>query len=231
MATISKFYLHDASSPNTGTLPSGALLGNGLAVGDVTGDATGARTARDATDTIGTANPDTESAITSNADVNPQTWGHRRFVSRPLAAQTIPFTTSWTFSYARTESNLNHNQQILGAIYVWRPSDGTRVGTGAVVIGGTEPTSAGAEEAESVSDQAGPDQAILDGDILVFDITTAFTQAMNTAYTEQFAYDGTTEANTTSCATFVTPPSALQLFAAPDSATTTFHPIPFMGGH
>lgn len=217
MATISKFYLLDAATPNTGTMPSGILQVSGTATA-TTGDATNARTARTATDVIGTSNPDLESSITAVANTSAQSWGHRRFVSAPLAAATFASGDgNWTFSYARTESNLNHNQAVRCCIYCWRPS------TGAVVVAlgasnvctpvGTEPTVAGAQQAESVTATwGGTSVTIVDGDILVFDVTTFFTQLMNTAYTEQFAYDGTTEASTTTCASFVTPPVALTLF-------------------
>lgn len=217
MATISKFYLHDAATPNAGTMPSGVLHVTSSADA-TTGDATGARTARDATNVIGTANPDTESTITANADTNQQLWGHRRFVSRPLAAHTFDFTDgNWTFSYARTESNLNHNQSIRLCMYLWRPSTGAIVGTLAndsSTFVGSEPASASTETAESLTQLFGASATTiaLDGDILVFDVTAVFTQGMATAYTEQFAYDGTTEASTTTCASFVTPPAALTLY-------------------
>jgi hypothetical protein len=211
MATISKFYLLDAATPNTGTMPTGAfILG-----ADANGDASGARTARDATDTHGSSNPDIESSITSNANTNFQDWGHRRFVSRPLAATTFSSTDgNWTFSYARSESSLNHNQSVRCLIYAWSPSSGAQVGTGSLTsLLGNEPTSASTEQAESVTGAWGlTPTTISDGDILVFEVYTQFQQAMATSYTEQFAYNGTTEGSTTTCATFVTPPSALTLY-------------------
>ncbi len=121
MATISKFYLLDAVSPNTGIMPSNSPAA--ISHGTPDGNATGASTARDATDVIGASNPDLESSITSNATTVQQIWGHRRFVSRPLAAQTINDGT-WTFSYARSESSLNHNQSVSCRPYYWRPSTG-----------------------------------------------------------------------------------------------------------
>lgn len=215
MATIAKFYLLDAVTPNTGTMPG---AGDAFAASnDVTGDASGARTARDATDVIGTSNPDIESSVTANADTNPQTWGHRRFVSRPLAAHTFAVGDgNWTFSYARTESNLNHNQSVQVIITAWRPSTGSTLYTGSsdrCLLQGTEPTSAGVQQAQSVTGAWGSTSVtIQNGDILVFEVFTTFTQGMSTAYTEQFAYNGTTEGSTTTCASFVSPPAALDLF-------------------
>jgi hypothetical protein len=217
VATIAKFYALDALSPNTGTMPTfSPAQSSGFTV---TGDAAGAATARDATDVAGTSNPDIESQITSNADSTQQAWGHRRFVSRPLAAHTFAAADgNWTFSYARSESNLLHNQAIGAIVYCWRPSSGAQVGTWSVSFTGTEPASASTETAESLTAAGVNTSTIIDGDILVFDVWTAFIQGMNTAYTDQFAYNGTTEASTTTCATFVTPPAALTLFAG--GATT-----------
>jgi hypothetical protein len=211
---ISRFYLLDAASPNTGTMPSASpawTLGT-----PITGDATGATIARDATDTPGISNPDLESSITSAADLNAQCWGHRRFVSRPLANQILP-TGGWHFSYARSESSLNHHQRIVCSIYAWRPATGLQVGSQSNHPTGAEPTIAATEQAESVSMSfnllAG--LAIQDEDILVFDIASQFTQDMAISYTEQFAYDGTTDADTVSCASFVDPPAALLLLGEP----------------
>lgn len=214
MATISKFYLLDAATPNTGTMPFNALLID-ITSTATTGDATGARTARDATDVAGTSNPDLESTLTSNANTTGQMWGHRRFVSRPLAAQTLPSGTNWTFSAACSESSLNHNQVLCVTIYPWRPTTGLALGPYNAFCALTEPTVAATETALSAVGASGTSLAILDGDILVFDVATTFTQSMATAYTEQFAYNGTTEASTTTCASFITPPAALTLYAAP----------------
>jgi hypothetical protein len=210
---ISRFDLLDAASPNTGTMPSDSPA---WTLGTPTGDATGATIARDATDTPGISNPDLESSITSAADLNAQCWGHRRFVSRPLANQILP-GGGWHFSYARSESSLNHHQRIVCSIYAWRPATGLQVGSQINNPTGAEPTIAATEQAESVSLSfnllAG--LAIQDEDILVFDIASSFTQDMSISYTEQFAYDGTTDADTVSCASFVDPPAALLLLGDP----------------
>lgn len=221
MATISKFYLLDAATPNTGTMPSNSpttIAGGVLGAGT---EAAGAATARDATDVSGTSNPDIESSLTSAATTTIQRLGHRRFVSRPLAAATVS-GASWTFSYARSESNLNHTTgsgvpMIKASVYAWRPTTGLRVGTGLITFGATtSPTAAATEQAESVLNDGGVALTYLDGDILVFDVYSHFQQGMATAYTDQFAYNGTTEASTTSCASFVTPPVALTLYTAAD---------------
>ena len=227
MHPISKFYLLDAVTPNSGTMPG---AGTAFAANAVSGDAAGARTSRDATDLPGTSNPDIESTVTSTASTLLQRWGHRRFVSRPLAAVTLTNADgNWTFSYARQESNLNHNQSVQASVYGWRPSTGARVGTGASNnLVGTEPTVAATQQAEAVTAAwSGVSLTLIDGDILVFEVVTEFTQAMATAYTDAFAYNGTTEASTTTCASFITPPIPIQLRrekapATIHSATATF---------
>lgn len=217
MATISKFYLRDAASPNTGTLPGAgdAFINPNAGAGT---PATGARTSRDATDVVGAANPDTESSITAAANQTAQQLEHRRFVSRPLAAHTFDSADgNWTWSYARSESNTLHNGRLTLTVYAWRPGTGARVGTaGQLAAKDGTAMSATAETADSVTFtwSAGNPVTIQDGDILVFEVNTGFTQSMSTAYTDQFAYDGTTEASSTTCASFVTPPAALTLFAA-----------------
>ena len=223
MATISKFYLLDAATPNTGTMRSDSPT---VEFGGAdTGDATGASTARDATDVAGTSQITT--TITANADLTAQVWGHRRFVSRPLAAHTFaPADGNWTLSAAFAESNLNHNAAVTCFGYIWRPGSGARVGSGnglsspgavdGFFVFLSEPTVAATEQAKTSTaawnKTAGT--TIQDGDILVFDFLVQFTQGTAKNYTDSFSYNGTTEASATSCASFVTPPAALTLFTA-----------------
>jgi hypothetical protein len=218
MTVISKFYLLEAATPNTGTMPSGFIS-------TIVGSATGALTIRDATDTHGSSNPDIESTITANANQTTQRWGHRLFVSRPLAAHTFAAADgNWTFSYARSESNTSHNMSMQCTVVAVDPATGLRRGAGSqsVLLSGTEPSSASTEEAEAITGAWGANPlTISDGDILFFEVTSVFTQGMSSAYTDQFAYDGTTEASTTTCASFVTPPAALTLFTAAAATSDT----------
>jgi hypothetical protein len=214
VATIAKFYLRDTATSNTGTMPSGVLLAGGSFTA-TDGDATGARTARTATDVAGTANPDTESLITAVANTTAQRWGHRRFVSAPLAAHTFATADgNWTFSYAATESNTSHNGFGMLSVYAWDPTGGVRRGSGNQLANPSAAMTATVETAYSNAVAWGTTLTTNDGDILVFDVVDSFTQGMSVAYTSSFAYDGTTEASTTTCASFVTPPAALTLFTA-----------------
>jgi hypothetical protein len=209
MATVAKFYLLDAATSNTGTMPSGAFAFDSPTTD---ADAT-SRNARDATDVAGTSNPDLKSTLTAAANTSLQFFGHRRFVSRPLAAHTFAVADgNWTFSYARKESNTAHHGQIRCVVDVWRPSTGLIVGVGTNVnIFGAAMTST-SEVADSATAAWSGTLAILDGDILRFEVYSEFTQTMSSAYTDSFSYGGTTEANTTTCASFVSPPVALTLF-------------------
>lgn len=221
MATVSKFYLHDAATGNTGTMPGASTPFQYTAI-SFTGYATGGQTARAADGTVGPGQ--TSSVITAAANQAPQYWGHRRFVSEPLAAHTFANADgNWTFSAANAESNLNHNQQISLMIYAWRP------GTGALVWAAqhglscwfAEPGSASTETAASATGAFFETLSILDGDILVFEVSDNFTQGMSSAYTSTFYYDGTTEASASNCASFVAPPSALTLFTGGTTYTET----------
>jgi len=225
VATISKFYLLDAATPNTGTMPTSEP---GSTFTTMTGGAAGSTTARDATDVHGSSNPDIESTFTSNANTLQQDWGCRRFVTRPLAARTFAGADgNWTFSAATSESSLNHNQSITVVVYGWRPSTGLQVGTTQMTTSLPEPTSASTETANSNTAAWGSSLTILDGDILVFDIWDSFVQSMGTAYTSNFAYNGTTEASTTTCASFISPPAAITLYTPNPARPVPTH-LPFI---
>lgn len=214
MAT--KFYLHDAASPNTDTMPSDSPAIN---VGTPTGNATGAATNRDATETIGALQ--TSSTITATANQVAQLWGHRRFVSRPLAVQTFSAADgNWTWSYARSENNLNHNMSLRLQVSLWRPSFGRQAVSNPFL--GSEPTSASTEQAESLNTIPFPAVSTVtsvDGDMLLFEVFTQFTQSKSSALTESFFYDGTVEASTTDCATFVTSPRTVTFLASGNTYT------------
>lgn len=217
MATISKFYLHDAASPVAGTLP--ATSPAAISGATVTGDATGAATPRLANDIIGVANPDTKDTVTALANATLQTWGHRRYVSAPLAAHAFTAAEgNWTFSFAVTQSNTNHNATIKVIVYMWDPVLGVRVGSGTQFVSITPTTFTGTTQTAKTGTAAlGASVTTTDGNVLIFDVYTTFTQGMSVAYTENFSYDGTVEASTTTCASFVTPPVALTLQAPPPS--------------
>lgn len=213
MATIAAFYFHDAATSNSGTMPTnspatqaGGVLGTGT-------EATGASTARSADDVLGVANPDTKSVITAAANQTAQRLGHRRFCSTPLAAQQLPTTGNWAHRWSGLESNTNHNGRLWIAKYAWRPGTGAIVGSAQLNL--IQALSATTETDSTVGNAVWTTAPLIqDGDILVFDIYSEFTQGMSSAYTDSFCYDGTTEGSTTTAASYCKPPVALTLFTA-----------------
>lgn len=218
--------MHNAATPNTGTMPTTDVLSTHLGAGS---DATGALTPRAADGTIGTANPDTEATATAAANTSAQRLILRRFVSPPLAARTFATADgTWTYSFGAYQSNANHQGLYHMRMFIWRPSTGAQVGSGALNMA---PASVMTNTTEAnFTDSSGGGStynggAILDGDILVFDWSDEFTQAMSSAYTTTFSYDGTTEGSTTTNAAFVNAPVALTLFTAGTTYTKSGHGV------
>src|SRR4051812_41201924 len=122
MATIQKLYLHAATTSDTGTLPSSSPLG-----GTATNSAPGAATNRAMDGTVGASQTSATLSTTATTSAVSQNW-FARFLSAPLAAQTIPSGT-WTLSIAGSESNTNSDFAPSVDISVWRPGTGAAVGT------------------------------------------------------------------------------------------------------
>lgn len=208
MSTVAKFYLHDAATNNTGTLPGASTLD----ASSPTVTATGASTNRDATGSLGATQ--TSIAVATNATTSAQSAWHRRFLSYPIAAQTIAAQTI-TFSMACEENNASANYLPTCGVYLWRPSTGTKIGTLLAVgsISLTEPSTvqiARSGTATSTSVTA------LDGDILVFETwRKSNAQGAATTYTDTEYYDGTTEASASSCASFVGFATPIAIYSPP----------------
>lgn len=223
MATIGpKLYLHAATTTNTGTLPGSTT--QSATTPNVT--ATGASTNRVMDGTIGTSQ--TSIALTTLAQTTAQNNWFGRWMSPPLAAQTISGTGSaWGSGGATSQSNTN--SAFTGSfcvVYAWRPSNGSRVGMivdhttssfGGMAIGMFNAaaetwTSTGATQAVTSS------VTILDGDVLVAEVWSINNQAQSkaTAYTNTVFYDGTTEGSSTTSATYmiVNDNAALTLYTA-----------------
>ena len=118
-----KFYFHDATSPNLGTLPAATTLS--ATTPNVT--AAGAGTNRDMDQTIGTSQA--SATLNTLGQTTLQRNWFRRFLSRPLAAQTLP-TGVWTIQGGADEEQNQSNMLPWGTVIkVWRPSTGTTVAT------------------------------------------------------------------------------------------------------
>jgi len=206
-ATTTKFYLHNAASPDTGTLPGASTLS--ATTPNVT--ATGASTNLDMDIAIGTAQ--VSQALTTLAVVTLQKNWFRRFLSKPLAAQTLT-TGIWTIQGGASESSLASNLLLWGAVIkVWRPSTGAAVATllDSPTLGSVEPGTTETNISKATASITGV--AINDGDILVVELWGQNTQGNTTARTNTVFYDGTTEASITSNAAFLLAPGAITMQA------------------
>lgn len=191
-----KFYWHDVATSNAGTLP-----GTGISVSVTTPTQIGSGVNRSMDAAIGGAQ--TSRLITTLAQTGTQSAMIARFLSAPIAAQTIASQTI-TVRLGASEANANSDFLPLAVIAVWRPGTGALVGRIADLVssGSTEPGTG--ETAISFQILATNGIVVLDGDVLVFEIwRAANTQVMATAYTNTVFYDGTTEGSTTSNAAHV----------------------------
>jgi hypothetical protein len=210
---VTKFYLHDATTTDTGTLPGSTDLDTG-ATPDVT--ATNASTNRSMDATIGASQVSV--AITTLAQISPsQTAWFRRFCSAPLAAQTLG-QQQVAYHAGYSESNTNTNLFPAFGVYVWRPSTGAIVGTYYAVDTSASLTEAGTSESALGMNSLTSDttsQTVLDGDILVCETwRSRRAQGMTTAYTNTFFYDGTTVDSTSSNAAYLELPGGVVMAPA-----------------
>lgn len=199
------FYFHDATTPDIGTLPvatTSAITPNVTAVG--------AGTNRDMNQTLGLAQ--VSPALTTLAVTTLQRNWFRRFVSRPLAAQTLP-TGRWAIQGVAFESNAASNMLMWGAVLkVWRPSTGAVVATllDNPQLGSVEPGTAATLITTNTTSI--PGVAVNDGDILLVELWAANTQGGATARTNTIRYDGTTESSTATPASYLEAPDTIVFY-------------------
>lgn len=200
-----KFYLHNATTTDTGTLPG---AGASVATTAPVLIASGVNRSMDAT--IGTAQASV--VLTTNAVTTAQQSLIVRFLSAPIAAQTLAAQTVFC-STAFSESSLNSNLHLQMVLAVWRPGTGAVVGrlsdwNGAVGFNASstlEPSVA-ATETTDTAPQNSTTSAVTAAadDVLVLELwrdTTA--QTMATAYTNTVFYDGTVEGSATTNAAYL----------------------------
>lgn len=207
MTTISKFYLHDAATSDTGTLPGATTV----SAATPTQTATGASTNRSMDGAVGSGQ--TSQAVSTTATKSTQSSWYRRFLSAPIAAQTFAagVITNYEVGYSQSNTNSAINAGNL-CLAVWRPLTGAIVGR----IVDNIPTTAGGDTASTTQQANGlgllsAEVTAQDGDILVAEIWTANAQSMATSYTNTVFYDGTTEASTTNEAAFILFPSPVTM--------------------
>jgi hypothetical protein len=115
----------------------------------------------------------------------------RAFASANLAALTIAAGT-WRVGLSGTESNAAADTYWNIAVYVWRPSTGTKVGTIYDAHDGTAFSSEISDGRQIIS-FSGAALAVQAGDILMFEVWHHWQHTMATAYTSNLKYDDGTE--------------------------------------
>jgi hypothetical protein len=203
-----KFYWHDATTTNTGIMPS-----TNQSATSPTITATGASTARAMTGSIGGLQ--VGPTLASNGSRTKQNNWWRTFVSPPLQAITIPVNSTWELRAAiKVNTGTNSLWNISAIVYTWRPSTGARITTiiDAVTTGiGTSASTSETDTSVALITGAGAAVTILDGDILVIEVWGTVTQTNTTSRTWTLYYDGTTEGSTTSNAAYLLAPQDLPL--------------------
>lgn len=204
-----KFYLHAATTAVAGTLPSSSVSGTAPTQ-------TASATNRTFDTSIGTGQ--TSVTLTTLAQTTTQNGVICRFISPPLEAQTLSSQVI-SMSGAFSESNASSDFIPNWVLAVWRPSTGALVGrmvdrTGvAWAEPGTTQTAGTSNAAGGVTVTA---QTAQQGDVLVIELWRApGTQGMAVAYTNIAFFDGTTEASTTNCATFIQFTNDVALYVPP----------------
>lgn len=208
MAT--KLYFHAAASSVGGTLP-GAGTQSSFTPNFSDPNAS---VNRDMSTTPGSAQ--TSAGVTASYGAVSTLVFLARFISPPLnGAQATSGTNEIvTISAAADETSLNANRTFTAAaIYVWRPSTGARIGflIDNAVAAGTEP---GTTETALTKTHACNNVAASNGDVVVVEAWSSGTPSMAASYTENWYYDGTTEASITSCAAFISWPTTTMTFQA-----------------
>jgi hypothetical protein len=214
-----KFYLHDAATGDTGTLPA-----SNATVSAKTAHQTPSLTNKSMDATIGVLQHSV--ALTTLANTVDQSTPIARFLSAPIAAQTIAVQTIG-YHFAHQQSNTNSNFDSVCVLAVWRPGTGTVVGrlldsvsTGLLANGGTTSEAAGSNSqfSTAVTSQ--------DGDVLVAELWRAVTiQGMATAYTDTVFYDGTVDDSATDNAAFILFANDVTMFTASSAIPPGLGPV------
>ncbi len=222
-----KLYFHNASASITGTLPSSEqsslTADSNLFTGE---DGTSNRSMNT---TIGVSQANLTNA--STADTSSHNYYVARWVS-PLIYETNIQAKTWTYEFGAKESNAAANWPVSGTAqairvncYVWKPSDGTKVGT---ILDGNS---------NADFEEAGTSQSVINGTfvgaavtgmtpgdaVLVFEMWAVVTQANGTSRTQDVYFDGTTENSTTSEAAFISTPQDIEF--TPTDGSETFSAV------
>jgi hypothetical protein len=199
LPSITKFYLHQAVTTATGTLPGATSYVSAQAPAAST-----SLTNRSMDGTVGTSQ--SSSAITTLANTSAQPTPIARFISAPIAAQTIA-QQNFIVHAAGSDSNTNSNFGGIWSLVVWRPSTGAIVGRMAdnnqqssMNFNFTTQTAANNTSLLATTNSV----VAADADLIIIEMwRDSIAQGMATAYTNTLFYDGTTEDSTTSNAAYL----------------------------
>jgi len=220
---MTKLYHHNTTSSVTGTLPTTSQSTQGTPTQTV--DATTVN--RTMNTTIGTTQTSKSLSATS-ANVKQY---FTRFVSDTLNSNQTINANTWNFAFANSEALANGNFPRSGAgavyvvVYVWRPSNGTKVGN---ILDGASDASTFAEPSATGTEKSnfgtftGSSVTALSGDVICQEIY--FTPSPSQASTNIYYYDGTTETNNTNTtvsnhASYIETPQTLTFGAGSNNVT------------
>ena len=196
-----KFYLHRTTTTDTGTLPAATATTSANSPAIAPSGLTNM-----AMDGIIGASAQTSIAWSTAATTTSQSSPHLRFVSAPLAAQTIG---QQTLALAIGGSCSNTTSAFTAAVTccVWRPGTGAVVGRFFDSIASVSASAGTSQTNLTISIASGSTTAVTAAanDILVIEIwRSAGVQSMGTSYTNTLFYDGTTENSTSNDAATIT---------------------------
>src|SRR5688500_470449 len=146
----------------------------------------------------------TSFSVSSLAQTATQTLYVSKFISDPLQGVTSINAETWVWHSAHQESNLSANfSGVIFALYVWRPSTNTIVGSAIHSwqgqAGFAEPASIDTERLGMGNIGVAGDSVsnVQNGDVIIIELYYRTTQAAATSYTDTWFYNGSTEYNTT----------------------------------
>ena len=220
-----RFYFHAADTTVTGTLPTTEQ--NTALAPTRNVDAQTAKRSMNTTIGVG---PHTNLSHNTIASTTTTAMFFTRFISDPLAAQTIAAAT-WTLNFASSYSNASANFPVSGGsqaipitCYVWRPSTGAKVGD---ILNGNSTATFNEVAGPAVNQGTFSGSAVTcqAGDVLVLEVIFNTTQATATSRTVGFYFDGTTvnttdDASVTNHASFLENPNTIS-FDFPSSIAMT----------
>lgn len=190
---VTRFYFHAATSTVTGTLPTTEQSSLTAAAN------ADAQTVNRSMDTIKGTSASTLGILST---ATTRTLYYTKFVS-PKIYQTSIAANTWTYGFSINETNLNVNFPVSGAnqsvwvhCYVWKPSNGTKVGT--ILDGNTaatvdEQTTGGVAQGHVVTFTGAAVSGLTSGDaVIIFELWFPNVASTTAGITENFVYDGVT---------------------------------------